>query len=249
MNTYLMFRLYAPLCSWGDIAVGEIRPGSMHPSKSAVFGLLAASLGIRRDEETKIAELNKSFAVGICVESFGIPLSDFHTIQVLPRNVSTKNRIMTRKDELTYSPGELKTILSYRDYRCDAQYIIMLQQLEDAIYTAETGKQSLLEPEFHLYLGRKSCPLALPCQPQVIDDENAITALKKAIKQFNGLERFPIQLRGNKELYWENSFNMGVEAIQIFERRDHVVSRKNWQFYIRMENHYTYTWEDGNVLQ
>ena len=49
----LLFRLYGPLASWGEIAVGESRHTAVYPSKSALLGLLAASLGIRRDEEER----------------------------------------------------------------------------------------------------------------------------------------------------------------------------------------------------
>ena len=57
MREYLMFRLYGPMASWGDIAVGEYRPSFAHPSKSAVMGMLAAAVGLRREEEDKIAAI------------------------------------------------------------------------------------------------------------------------------------------------------------------------------------------------
>ena len=57
MHEYLLFRLYGSMASWGDIAVGEFRPTFDHPSKSAVMGLIAAAMGIRRDEEERQREL------------------------------------------------------------------------------------------------------------------------------------------------------------------------------------------------
>src|SRR6266699_2816470 len=50
---YLVFRLYGPMCSWGDIAVGEVRPSTMHPSKSAILGLVAAALGLKRPDTVR----------------------------------------------------------------------------------------------------------------------------------------------------------------------------------------------------
>jgi CRISPR system Cascade subunit CasD len=50
MMEYLLFRLYGPLASWGEIAVGESRHTATYPGKSALLGLLAAALGIRRDD-------------------------------------------------------------------------------------------------------------------------------------------------------------------------------------------------------
>ena len=240
MNTYLVFRLYSPLCSWGDIAVGETRPSFIYPSKSTILGLLAAAIGIKRDEESKQMDLTNSFAFGVCVQSYGSPLFDYHTIQVLPRNLAKQQHIMTRKDELISYPEKLETILSNRSYRCDAVYILMLQQLDNAVYTVESGSQSLINPKFHLYLGRKSCPLAIPCQPHVVKDAvNGLSALKKAKEIFNKLAINSITMLEKEELFWENSFNMGITPTQIFERRDNIISRKSWQFDIRMENHAT----------
>ena len=50
MPEYLVFQLYGPFMSWGDIAVGEMRPSAMMPAKSAILGLLAAAVGIKRPE-------------------------------------------------------------------------------------------------------------------------------------------------------------------------------------------------------
>ena len=50
IRDYLVFRLYGPMCSWGDIAVGEVRPSTVHPSKSAILGLIAAALGVKRPD-------------------------------------------------------------------------------------------------------------------------------------------------------------------------------------------------------
>jgi CRISPR-associated Cas5-like protein len=36
---YLLFRLYGPMASWGEIAVGEIRHTASYPGKSAIIVL------------------------------------------------------------------------------------------------------------------------------------------------------------------------------------------------------------------
>ncbi len=59
MTEFLCFRLHGPLASWGDIAVGERRPTSPHLSRSAVLGLVAGALGIRRDDADAWAELDR----------------------------------------------------------------------------------------------------------------------------------------------------------------------------------------------
>jgi CRISPR system Cascade subunit CasD len=51
MSRYLLFQLYAPLVSWGAPAVGEVRHTDTIPTRSALLGILAAALGISRDNE------------------------------------------------------------------------------------------------------------------------------------------------------------------------------------------------------
>ena len=50
MRDYLVFQLYGQLASWGDIAVGETRPSALTPTKSAILGLVAAALRLKRPD-------------------------------------------------------------------------------------------------------------------------------------------------------------------------------------------------------
>jgi len=162
---YLLFRLYGPLASWGELAVGESRHTAVYPGKSALLGLLAAALGIRREQ----GELQGSLAVGyrfaVKVVSTGHPLRDYHTTQA-PDSVG-KFIYRTRRDELKIGKGRLGTILSSREYRCDAFSLVAIAAEDTAPYTLSEIKEALLQPRFHLYLGRKSCPLSAPLNPQI----------------------------------------------------------------------------------
>jgi CRISPR system Cascade subunit CasD len=231
MNKYLLFRLYAPLCSWGDIAVGELRPSYTHPSKSAVVGLLAAALGIRRDEEEKLKHLSQDYGLAVLVESFGKLLSDYHTAQVPPGN----ERYATRRDELSLMPKHrLKTILSSRDYRMDALYTVVMREINQSLWDIGKIVKKLKQPVFTLYLGRKSCPPAIPLEPQVIESETMLDAIRRAefTVDINEIIR---ENNGRKELFFEECFCSEVTAVQIYERRDIPLSRKRWQFDTRRE--------------
>ena len=160
---YLLFRLYGPLASWGEIAVGESRHTAVYPSKSALIGLLASSLGIRRDEEQKQQALAEGYQFAVKVLSTGQLLRDYHTVQV-PRSTGAVH-YRTRREELVAGTSPLGTILSSREYRCDAFALVAVKPLETAPYTLAELKDSLRKPKFHLYLGRKSCPLAAPLNP------------------------------------------------------------------------------------
>jgi len=51
MTAFLLASLYAPMASWGEITVGERRTSWDRPSRSAILGLVAAALGIEREDQ------------------------------------------------------------------------------------------------------------------------------------------------------------------------------------------------------
>lgn len=228
---YLLFRLYGPMSSWGDIAVGETRPSFTHPTKSAVLGLVAGAMGIRRDEEEKHRLLAEEIGFAVQVEFMGHPLSDYHTAQV----PSGKERYCTRRQELSGEKSELNTILSTRDYRTDGLYIIVLWQRKNGEGSIEKIKEKLEQPEFIPYLGRKSCPVALPFEAQVIDAVSLVGALAKG--KFLDIRSLGFKFAGQKMLYWDDDTAAGVEQQHIFERRDLPLSRGRWQFDTRKERY------------
>ncbi len=172
---YLLFRLYGPLASWGEIAVGESRHSAAYPGKSALLGLLAAALGIRRDEEDRQAALAAGYRFAVKVVSAGHPLRDYHTTQA-PDSVG-KFVYRTRRDELITGKERLGTILSSREYRCDALSLVAVVAEANAPYSLADIRSALLKPRFHLYLGRKSCPLAAPLNPLIHSAEGFGEAL------------------------------------------------------------------------
>lgn len=239
------------MCSWGDIAVGEVRPSTVHPSKSAVLGLIAAALGIKRPdtahdetERSALEAAHSAFAHGygfaVRVDSPGVPLVDYHTAQV-PSSGSGRNRrqFTTRRDELTAMPRhELNTILSRRDYRLDALYTIVLWARPGAPYPLDELAARLREPAFAPYLGRKSCPPALPLAAQVVTADNILHAMANAqlplpedlVRQLGLQNAVPA-------LYWDEDGDAGLAVQHTFTRRDAVYSRRRWQFQPRSEHH------------
>lgn len=172
---FLVLRLYAPLASWGTLAVGEDRPTLSHPTRGAILGLLAAALGIRRHEQTRLDDLALSVQIGTKTYSEGTILRDYHTIQTPP--TKKKGQYATRKQELANKNHELNTILSSRDYREDGLWVVAIWLSSDASYRLEALQQALCQPVFTLYLGRKSCPLALPVSATIVTTDNLKQAL------------------------------------------------------------------------
>lgn len=237
MTAYCIFRLYGPMASWGDIAVGEERHTWDHPSRSAIFGMVAAALGIRRGEEEVHRQLTSSYGFSVMVDSPGVPVIDYHTIQTPPQSqISRGNHFRTRRDELSIPRHTLSTIISRRDYLCDMIATVCLwPRVDDPIHTPEEIAAALREPTFELFLGRKSCPLSLPVKAQVVDASSVMEAFQRAA--FDDGEFTQSLLRGQERvgLYWDGDTDAGVPSSQIAPRRDMVVSRRRWLFGNRQE--------------
>ncbi len=245
MRDYLIFRLYGPMASWGDIAVGEVRPSYTHPSKSAALGLIAAALGISRDQELLHRRLADSYGFAVRIDNVGKPLSDYHTAQVPPSGLGRKRiNFATRRDEIINCPREkLKTILSKRDYRMDALATVAVWARNSPPYSLKKLADALQYPVFTVYLGRKSCPLALPMEAQVITAVTLLEALKNS-KFIDFVELHDLPDSGSPALYWDENPDAGMQPQHTFDRRDIPLSRQRWQFEVRREYHASYPGED-----
>ncbi|EMJ65157.1 type I-E CRISPR-associated protein Cas5/CasD [Leptospira sp. P2653] len=238
MKDYLVFRLYGPLVSWGNIAVGEYRPSDSFPTKSALIGLLSASFGFDRSEDEKISELVEGVFFATKVFTPGSLLRDYHTIQS-PGNV--KRTLLTRKDELLDSEY-VETILSSRDYRVDAVYDVALSE-KKRTYSLKEIRNALLNPIYTPYLGRKSCSIALPMCPEILSSDSFPNAFEEynkiLIKKYessNYKDPLPdLFSKSSAILYlWEDSTELS-EKDHIHSRRDEVLNRNRWQFQDRKE--------------
>jgi CRISPR system Cascade subunit CasD len=238
MTEYLVFRLYAPLASWGEAAVGETRPTATHPGRGAIMGLLAAALGIKREDDAGQQALCESVRLAVKQRSPGILLRDYHTAQV-PRE--RKNvRYSTRRDELTAKEVKIETILSSRDYRCDGLWTIAIWLSDGADYTLDALETALRRPRYPLYLGRKSCPLAAPLAPGRIVAEHLREALDSKFEEVVPGEKRVLRLPDDVLYAWEggperldgHEQSSGVHSSEVWDRP---INRRRWQFGPRVE--------------
>lgn len=255
MNDYLIFRLYGALASWGDIAVGDIRPSYRYPSKSAVIGLIAAALGVERDEHDKQSELAK-LIFSVRVDVMGSPIEDYHTVQA-PSEQAIKNdrakAYWTRLDEIeaikwrviqSKSSAATGAIQSRRTYYCDSLYTVALSENEDDKINWQTLKVSKLkdlikflrEPRFVFYLGRKSCPLGLPLEPQVIPAKNCESAFQQV--KFKFADELKLMLNQATTLQYYTQEELEIAQMKL-TRRDQPVNRTTWQFTERDEYYFS----------
>ena len=228
---YLVMQLYGPLAAWGKQAIGETRRSDSHPSKSAVLGLCAAAMGVDRDDEAEHLRLNDDYRYATQVISAGEYLQDYHTTQVPSATKDTKH-CYTRKDEL--NTKKLNTILSTREYRQDALALVMLWQADGKNQRLKGLKNHLQFPEFHLYLGRKACPLALPLNPMPIE----ASSVQEAFSAYPADSKIVTHLTDQPStIYWEACEHSGMDGADDMQsiRHDNLLSRKRWQYAPRTE--------------
>ncbi len=251
MRDFLLFTLWGPLAAAGEVAVGERRTGWDRPGRSAVLGMVAAALGIDRQEETALAALDAGYGYAVRVEAEGVLLEDYHTAQVPPARKG--RRWPTRRAELA-EPG-LETVLSLRDYRTDARHTVALWGREEPPHPLERLAEALRRPRFVLYLGRRSCPLGLPPAPRIVSEATLAEAfarfdretppaerrLREAIERADPRGR---QQGGGATPGWVAIYadadaahwpGPGLRHARTVHRRDVPLSRLRWQFGLREE--------------
>lgn len=235
MTQFCLINLYGPMAAYGGIAVGEMRPSWQKPSRSAVIGIIGAALGIRRDEEETHNMMQNGYGFSVMVLKSGIIMQDFHTIQA-PHSSSLKKQshVFTRRDEMNL--GNPETVLSRREYLYDHMAIsgIWIKDKEAAPFSLKEIQYALQNPVFCLYLGRKSCPPALPVHARLVEAESLKKALFEHIEGFDLLPGF--NLPEKVSVFWEDGIETGFsEPAMVVRRRDNIVSRARWQFSDRNE--------------
>ena len=128
--------------SWGVDSKFEIRKTGREPTKSGVIGLLAAALGLRRDEEKALQHLNR-LRFGVRVDQEGKLLADYQTVKKVGK-----------------SKSENKSYVTWRYYLADAIFLVGLES-DDVDFLTEL-ENALHTPVFPLFLGRRSCPPTFP---------------------------------------------------------------------------------------
>lgn len=151
MNTVLI-RLEGPLQSWGTRSRWGERDTALEPTKSGVVGLLACCLGWGWSREAEIHQLSQSLRFGVRVDRPGRVLTDFQTVVGGVRSAEGKIKI-------TASTRTPETVASHRAYLSDASFLAALQGDAEVIERLDLALQDPVWPPF---LGRRSCPPAVP---------------------------------------------------------------------------------------
>ena len=246
MRQFLIFNLAGPMAAWGEAAPGESRATALRPTRSALLGLLASALGLRRGDEEGQRALARDLLFGIRVEKTGEVVSDYHTVQTvkLPRGLVAT----TRRDQVVLTGRHrLPTILSRRNYQAEAAYSVgVCQTSASARWNLGDLEQALDEPAFPLFLGRRSCPPGLPLNPRRVEAETFRAAFEASE---DGVFRDAVEEVGTpwspEGLYWEGLADLGGPAPATTERRRDVpTSRRKRTFGTRQEFFAPWTLEE-----
>lgn len=148
----LLLRLAAPLQAWGSSSKFIVRSTEREPTKSGVIGMIAAAMGMQRNDDAKKLAPLAQLRFGVRADKEGILLKDFHMVH-----------------------GYKIADVTERYYLSDAVFLAVLE-CDDKKLLEEIAA-ALQKPVYPLYLGRKSCPPTLPVVLGV-KDEDMLTALK-----------------------------------------------------------------------
>ena len=231
---FLLFTAYAPMGSFGETAVGEQRMSWPRPGRSAVFGLVAAALGIERTDEAAHRSMETGLYYASKTYAAGRPFVDFHTAQT-PK-ARRGQTYPTRREELKAT--DLHTVLSRREWRADVYFMVSLwPRSEDAI-DLEVIAKALRYPEFSLYLGRKSAPFGLPLNPIIVEAPSFMEAFENHEHGEEEAVLKHIKRIGNAThaaIAFDEDAPGAPRDYRVERRRDAVVSRTRWQFMDRSE--------------
>ena len=231
---FLVFTLYSPLGSFGEIAVGERRMSWARPGRSAVLGLVAAALGYERTEEAAHQELDAGLYYAVRTDAAGRPLIDYHTAQT-PRARKGQS-LVTRREEL--ESGHLNTVLSRREWRADACFTVALWLRPNATIDLDAIAAALRHPCFVLYVGRKAAPLGLPLNPAFVEADtlvDAFAARQPSVEEQVVFQRAQVPGTTHGEIACDADAPGAPVNSRVERRRDAIVSRARWQFADRLE--------------
>lgn len=139
----LLLRLQGPMQSWGTTSRFTQRDTGREPSKSGVIGLLAAALGIDRENWIDLQPLT-GLTMAVRHDRPGIPKRDFQTAGCADSDSVIKADGKPSKDG----------VISHRDYLADATFLVGLEGDDRALLGR--AHQALADPAWPLALGRYS---------------------------------------------------------------------------------------------
>lgn len=154
---WLHLRLTAPLAAFGDVAIDHVGPTRDFPSASALTGLLANALGLRREASEAHADLQARLVFGALIVRQGSLLVDAQNakLEANDRGWTTWGRPEGRAGATYDTPHR-----RHRDHLADHDCRVVLRLTATADTSApDLGAvaAALDRPARPLFIGRKHC--------------------------------------------------------------------------------------------
>ncbi len=167
MRDYLILKLQGVMQAWGEHTFEGLRPSTNFPTRSALVGLLAACLGIDRNNRKQQQALANSFLYAVRqdeTEHKLVKMMDYHTVKD------------AREDYVGLKSHE--TIITQREYLLDAVFTVAIWNTDGAEYSLDQLKVAVCQPRYTPFLGRRSCPITRPLYEDLVKAINSDEALK-----------------------------------------------------------------------
>lgn len=156
-NAYLSLWLEGSMQSWGVDSRHSVKDTLNFPTKSAILGIVLASMGKSGEQTELLGELGP---LDLQVMAYATPnvkpttLNDFHMVGSNYDLTDEWQALFQTKKYSGKSPVGSGAKLTYRRYLLDACFGVVIEvpdHLKDEII------QGLSNPVYDVYLGRKSC--------------------------------------------------------------------------------------------
>lgn len=152
----LALLLDGPMQSWGHSSRFERRTTALHPTRSAVFGLLAAALGIDKHGPNEASQLAR-FA-SLRVTTVALPRRNRRGDELLMRRLEDYHTV-TGIRRASGKVDDDATVQTYRHYLLDARFGVLLEGADSLLHEIACA---LRNPKWGVWLGRKCCLPATP---------------------------------------------------------------------------------------
>lgn len=185
-EAYLALFLDAPLQSWGFASRFQRRTTGLHPTKSAVIGLICAAMGLAKgsaEEQEALEWLASLGMTSIAMPRYDVRrMEDFHTTGG-GYDKKTQAQFIPRK--ASGGPCDNPTI-SRRQYLADARFGVILAGDRALL---ERVAVKLQDPVWGVWFGRKNCIPAEPILRGLFDEERKA---QRALIGDRSIEEFTI---------------------------------------------------------
>ena len=199
MPRFLIMRLDGPMQAWGGHTFEDFRPSHLFPTRSGLLGLVAACLGIARDDHARQEALATSLDFTVRADTGAlrpeagdvvqpkrtVRLTDFHTV------------LAARRVDGKPSPYP---VVSRREYLFDVSFTVAVAERAGATVGLDEVAAGLRRPVFTPFLGRRACPLARPLFEDFVDGDTARDALEKVAPQGGTVYAESATLRSEQQL-------------------------------------------------